>query len=874
MNLTLNALNHLSTTILSAVLNSVAPAMAAALILWLALRFMPRVNAATRHAVWWAALATVVIMPFTLLPRSAHDSLPAVAAQSPASAPVNFGATPSPDDRTLPASKSADAESQVVISGSASPSLAYQQFASLFHPIELRAGKWPGWFFTFWLAACLFLSGRLIHSYLHLRGLRLNARPATGELAARFERQLAGTSILRRPVLLVSDKIASPLAAGFFRPMVVLPERLLREIDEPELDYVLLHELAHVARRDDWTNLLARVATALFAFHPVALWILKRIEREREIACDDWVVAKTGSARRYAATLARLFEVCRARRHELLATGMARRSSHLGERIEMLLKPRADFAGRASLTRVLICIAAAVALLTAGTQMPGWVIFAQERSGIPAPPPMPEIAPVPPLPAAPDVAGIPAPLPEVSAAVPAVPGRPAMPPVPSVPSVMTVPHVPSVPAVPSVMKVPSVPSVPSVPTLPASSAGGQSSMAGASREWKLERSGMLSSKVRFTVERRKGDNQWTSTRDVDAAKHGISVSLLDHDGPVHFEYSAGAGKIVCDGQVSGGKGSGTFTVKVDPEFSAALQKMGYDAPSDDSAFYLIAGDITLEFARSVRETGLPATTEDLVRLSDYRVPVDYIRETRKAGYGNFTASDYTQLWSYHVSLDLLKGLKAQGYEFPSKDIAQLASYHVTPEYIRGIRQAGYKDFSVADLTQLSSYHVDPELLKGLKAQGYDFPVRDIVQLASFHVEPGYIREIRQAGYKDLSVADLTQLSSYHVSPELLKGLKAQGYDLPIKDVVQLGSYGVSGEYMESLKSAGLEKLPVKDIVQLKSYGVPARYIADTRSMGYKFSIGEIVRLHSFGVSESELRRLHDSGKKDLTVDEILKLRMQ
>jgi len=111
------------------------------------------------------------------------------------------------------------------------------------------------------------------------------------------------------------------------------------------------------------------------------------------------------------------------------------------------------------------------------------------------------------------------------------------------------------------------------------------------------------------------------------------------------------------------------------------------------------------------------------------------------------------------------------------------------------------------------------------------------------VEPGYIRDVRQAGYKDMSVADLTQLASYHVSPELLKGLKAQGYDLQVKDVVQLGSYGVSGDYMADLKKAGLEKLPVKDIVQLRSYGVPAQYIADTRSLGYKFSIDEIVRLH-------------------------------
>src|SRR5258708_20170297 len=145
-------------------------------------------------------------------------------------------------------------------------------------------------------------------------------------------------------MLLVSDEIASPLAAGFLHPMIVMPERLLDQMDEPELDCVLLHERAHVARRDDWTNLMAGVATALFAFHPVALWILKRIEREREIACDDWVVAKTGSARRYAATLARLFEVCPVRRHELLATGMARPSPPLAHRLPLLLTPPPPFA--------------------------------------------------------------------------------------------------------------------------------------------------------------------------------------------------------------------------------------------------------------------------------------------------------------------------------------------------------------------------------------------------------------------------------------------------------------------------------------------------------------------------------------------------
>jgi beta-lactamase regulating signal transducer with metallopeptidase domain len=100
-----------------------------------------------------------------------------------------------------------------------------------------------------------------------------------------------------RALIVVSSEIASPMAVGFRKPAVVIPETLLNDFTEKELDHVILHELAHIARRDDWTNLFARVIGALLPIHPVAVWVVKRIELDREIACDDWVVAVTGEAR-------------------------------------------------------------------------------------------------------------------------------------------------------------------------------------------------------------------------------------------------------------------------------------------------------------------------------------------------------------------------------------------------------------------------------------------------------------------------------------------------------------------------------------------------------------------------------------------------
>src|SRR6185369_150343 len=138
------------------------------------------------------------------------------------------------------------------------------------------------------------------------------------------------------------------------------------------------HELAHLARYDDWTNLFAKAIGALLPVHPVAVWLLRRIEQEREIACDDWVVAMTGEARPYAASLTRLFELCSARRRQLLATGMAGRASHLGERIEALLRAGRDFAPRVSLGRVALGALVLAGLVVAGAQAPHWIAFAQE----------------------------------------------------------------------------------------------------------------------------------------------------------------------------------------------------------------------------------------------------------------------------------------------------------------------------------------------------------------------------------------------------------------------------------------------------------------------------------------------------------------
>ena len=336
--------------ILGAVLNTLWQSAVVALAAWAALRWTPRVNAATREAVWWAVLTFVVLLPVLRgLPaeRGAAREMPPAAAAPATPEPSPAHVAGEPGRRGVAA--------QVV----------------------LPSGSWPTLLLALWSAFGMAQCGRLAWSYQHLCRLKQQGRPASPEQQAHFDGWMSNCGI-RRPVrLLISSRVPMPVAIGFRHPAVVLPEALLAGLTAEELDHVLLHELAHLARRDDWTNLLARLAGAVLVLHPVAAWTLRQIDRQRELACDDWVVAATGAARPYAASLARLFELCASRRSVLLASGIADGGSQLGDRIAMLLRRGREFSPQASALRVSLCAAVLLILLAAGARTPAWIAFAQ-----------------------------------------------------------------------------------------------------------------------------------------------------------------------------------------------------------------------------------------------------------------------------------------------------------------------------------------------------------------------------------------------------------------------------------------------------------------------------------------------------------------
>jgi hypothetical protein len=157
--------------------------------------------------------------------------------------------------------------------------------------------------------------------------------------------EIPDQSSRRRARLLVSNDVRVPTALGFFHPAVVIPAWALRDLSAEELRAIILHELAHLRRWDDWTNLGQKIVKALFFFHPAVWWIDSRLALEREIACDDLVLEQTSSARAYAASLVSIAEKVVAEKGRMartlaLAQGAIGRMREVSARIARILDGR------------------------------------------------------------------------------------------------------------------------------------------------------------------------------------------------------------------------------------------------------------------------------------------------------------------------------------------------------------------------------------------------------------------------------------------------------------------------------------------------------------------------------------------------------
>jgi beta-lactamase regulating signal transducer with metallopeptidase domain len=322
-------LNAIAQSSAERLINSFFEGMLLAALVWLVLRLVPRQNAGTRFSMWMAALLSIATLPVA-------EALARV--DRPITSAVSHAAL------TVPAG-------------------------------------WGTALFVTWAAIALLLLTRVSVGVVQLVRLRNSAREVElTTIDARPRQTLVEFQQHRKTALCVSDRVSVPTAVGLFCPAVVLPAWALSDLAASDLNSVLVHELAHLRRRDDWTNLLQKVVRAVFFFHPAVWWIESRLSLEREMACDEHVLANSEDPRAYAECLVSLAERGFLHRAVMMAQGAVNRVRECSARVTQILANGRPRTARASRLALISAASGSVLMLATFAHAPNLVTFGPQTT--------------------------------------------------------------------------------------------------------------------------------------------------------------------------------------------------------------------------------------------------------------------------------------------------------------------------------------------------------------------------------------------------------------------------------------------------------------------------------------------------------------
>ena len=190
------------------------------------------------------------------------------------------------------------------------------------------------WVVALWAACASTLAVRIALGLLWVK--RAEQRyTGNAEWQAKLDRMSVQFGIARAVRLRVVGDLASPITAGWWRPVVLVPASLITGMPAHLLEALLAHELAHVRRLDYLVNLGQNVVETLLFYHPAVWWISGRIREEREQIADDIAATQLGEPRRLALALSEL-ERFQFSSHHL---AQAANGGDLMTRIKRLIRP-------------------------------------------------------------------------------------------------------------------------------------------------------------------------------------------------------------------------------------------------------------------------------------------------------------------------------------------------------------------------------------------------------------------------------------------------------------------------------------------------------------------------------------------------------
>jgi bla regulator protein BlaR1 len=160
------------------------------------------------------------------------------------------------------------------------------------------------WFLVFLTRFVKVLSG-LVYAQ---RVRHYRTTPASPDWQARMTQLLDRLQLTRPVTLLESALVKVPMVVGYLKPVILVPAGMLTHLTAEQVESILLHELAHIRRRDYLFNMVQHAVDTIFFFNPALIWVSSLIRTERENCCDDIAIRETRSRRRLIEALVSFHE--------------------------------------------------------------------------------------------------------------------------------------------------------------------------------------------------------------------------------------------------------------------------------------------------------------------------------------------------------------------------------------------------------------------------------------------------------------------------------------------------------------------------------------------------------------------------------------
>jgi beta-lactamase regulating signal transducer with metallopeptidase domain len=676
--------DHIETAvrfIVAALLAGLWQAPLFALAAWLVLRLRPGLNATTRHSVFAAALSASVVLPIVTaslaMPKrdaaSASASRQVIVTFDGSAAALRRASQSGGVLRHEPARATAShastgitppvvsSDGNAPLANVAAPQPFVRPNLTLPRPVAFGVA-------ALWFGGASFVLVRLLLALVNLERLKRNALPLSVTYRAHLERWAAAPKGSRTVRLCTSADIDIPVAVGLFDAMILLPQHLLDELQPAEIDSIVLHELAHLRRADDWINAVERVVQALMFFNPGVMWLAAQLDLEREVACDDWVLQQN-DALRYATCLAKVVETAVWPYGAVPAPGAFVTRRGMSIRIERILAKHRDVRVRTSLGSTSGAVALIGALgIVAAVVSPS---IAYDLA-----PPAPAAPPAPPAPA----------IVQKSIAAPVRP--PATPHTPAAPHAVphAAPAAPAAPAVSIVVRDVHVDVRPRVSVRPHPSA---TAMAIVSLEHAADALRKQADYARSQADRaRSQESHWEQV--ADAAEERASE---------HAEVIADAN---------------------DPDYVDELAEAGYSGLSVDQLVQLKSVGVDSNYICALRRAGVThASVPDLVRMRAVGLDGPFVAAMRKYFGATLPVDEIVALRAVGVSRTYLDQLSSAGFHgLSARDVQSLRALNVTAKYLRDLADAGYPSLSPEEVQQLAALGVDHKFLEKISAHGF------------------------------------------------------------------------------------------------------------------------------------------------------------